>query len=79
MTSRHPPESPSDEEQKEQKKLLQDFNDARNYKPLVHGPADAQSLPSKEQDAPHLVKPEDVEVEDDRIEAYLRGPTAFTA
>jgi hypothetical protein len=79
MAPRLPPESPSDEEQKEQKKLLQAVHDARNFKPLVHGPTDAQSLPGNEQDAPHLVKPEDVEVEDDRIAAYLRGPTAFTA
>jgi hypothetical protein len=29
--------------------------------------------------APRVVKADDVEVEIDRMEAYLRGPTAFTA
>ena len=77
MTPRHPPESLDDDEK--QIKRLPAIHNALNYTPLVHGPADAQSRPGEEQDAPRLVKPEDVEVEIDRMEAYLKGPTAFTA
>ncbi|MBJ6124789.1 hypothetical protein [Microvirga splendida] len=76
MTSRHPSENPDDDEQM---KLLRAVHDSLNYKPLVSGPADAKPLASAEPNAPHPVKPEDVEAEPDRIEAYLRGPTAFTA
>jgi hypothetical protein len=41
----------------------------------------AHEQPETGNDAPRLVKDHevDVEAEQDRIEAYLRGPTAFTA
>jgi hypothetical protein len=70
MTSRHPPESPDDDEQI---KRLQDLHKA------LHGttPANEKPDPNAKQDAPHLVTAEEVEL--DRMEAYLRGPTAFTA
>ncbi|MBM6583368.1 hypothetical protein ILT44_24510 [Microvirga sp. BT689] len=78
MTPRHPPERPDDDGQSE---LLRAVHRAlKDIKP-VNAPADEQAVPSQEETAPRLVKKHDVdvEVEDDRIEAYLRGPTAFTA
>jgi len=72
MTPRQPPESPDDDKQRD---LLQAVHNALNN----ITPVTEQPVPEMEQDAPHLVKAEDVDVEIDRIEAYLRGPTAFTA
>ena len=70
MAPRHPPEGLDDDEQI---KRLQALHKAR------HGtkPANEQSAPKPEEDTPHPVTAEEVEL--DRIEAYLRGPTAFTA
>jgi hypothetical protein len=70
MAPRHPPEGLDDDEQI---KRLQALHKAR------HGtmPANEQPVPKAEQDTPHLVTAEEVEL--DRMEAYLRGPTAFTA
>jgi hypothetical protein len=70
MTSRHPPESSDDDEQI---KRLQDLHKA------LHGttPANKQPAPNAKQDSPHLVTAEEAEL--DRMEAYLKGPTAFTA
>ncbi|NBJ12695.1 hypothetical protein [Microvirga arsenatis] len=72
MTPRQPPESPDDDKQSE---LLRAVHSALND----ITPVDEQPVPETEQDMPRLVSKEDAEVEDDRMEAYLRGPTAFTA
>ncbi|MBF9194450.1 hypothetical protein [Microvirga terrestris] len=72
MAPRHPPESSDDDEQIKHLQAL--------HKSLKESTAiDKLPVPETEQDAPGLVKAEDVEVELDRMEAYLRGPTAFTA
>jgi hypothetical protein len=72
MTPRQPPDKTEDDKQSE---LLRAIH--RSINDLT--PVKEQPAPRTEQDAPRLVQPEDVEVELDRIEAYLRGPTAFTA
>ena len=72
MTPRQPPESPDDDKQSE---LLRAVHEALDD--LM--PINEQPVPETEQDMPRLVNNEDVEVEDDRIKASLRGPTAFTA
>ncbi|WP_201859794.1 hypothetical protein [Microvirga soli] len=69
MTSRHPPESSDDE----QIKHLQDLHKALQESTAI----DKLPIADIKQDAPHLVTAEEVEL--DRMEAYLRGPTAFTA
>jgi len=72
MTPRKPPESPDEEMQSE---ILQAVHNALNDITPIHDPA--QDQPAAEADQ---AKPSDeTEVEIDRIEAYLRGPTAFTA
>ena len=70
MTSRQPPESSDDDEQI---KRLQDLHKA------LHGvtPAHEEPDPKAERNTPRPVQEEEVEL--DRIQAYLRGPTAFTA
>ncbi|MGF9763886.1 hypothetical protein AAII07_53110 [Microvirga sp. 0TCS3.31] len=70
MTSRQPPESLDDDEQI---KRLQALHKAQNGTT----PAYKKPVPKAEQNEPRLVTSEEVEL--DRIEAYLRGPTAFTA
>ncbi len=71
MTPRQPPESPDDM----QSEILQAVHNALNDITPVHDPAN--ELPARETQP---AKPSDeTEVEIDRIEAYLRGPTAFTA
>jgi hypothetical protein len=72
MTPRQPPESSDDDEQI---KHLQALHKALQESTAI----DKLPVPETGQDAPGLVKAEDVEVEIDRMEAYLRGPTAFTA
>ena len=69
MTPRKPPEHPDDEMQDE---ILQAVHDALNDFAALSDPAAEQPLAGTQ----HA---EDVAVEIDRIEAYLRGPTAFTA
>lgn len=78
MTPRQPPERPDDDGQSTFLQAVHD--DPKDTKP-VKDPADKQPVSENEKDASRLVKEDDVdvEVEDDRIEAYLRGPTAFTA
>ena len=72
MIPRQPPESPDDDEQSE---LLQAVNAALNDITPVYDPAEAQPATETQQAKPS----DETEVEIDRIEAYLRGPTAFTA
>ncbi len=72
MTPRQPPEGPDDDMQSE---ILQAVHNALNDIAPVNNPA--EDKPATETDQ---AKPTDeTEVEIDRIEAYLRGPTAFTA
>jgi hypothetical protein len=76
MSPRLPPESPDDDEQSE---LLQAVHNALNELAPLTDPADDQPIAEAQQDVPPLEAPDETEVEIDRIEAYLRGPTAFTA
>jgi hypothetical protein len=76
MTPRLPPESPDDDDQSE---LLQAVNTALNDLAPVNDPVDDPPLVEALQDAQTSVSPDETEVEIDRIEAYMRGPTAFTA
>ena len=76
MSSRHPPESPDDDKQSE---LLQEGHNALNDITPVNDHAEEQPAAENERDAPRLVKEDDAKAELDRMEAYLRGPTAFTA
>ncbi len=75
MTPRKPPENPDDM----QSEILQAVHDALNDLTPLNDPAEDQPAAETQNAAPHTAKAEDVEVEIDRIEAYLRGPTAFTA
>ena len=70
MAPRQPPESSDDDEQIKHLQAL--------HKSLK-GSTAIDKLPVAEikQDEPHLATAEEVEL--DRMEAYLRGPTAFTA
>ena len=70
MAPRQPPESSDDEEQI---KHLQALHKALQESTAI----DKLPVADIKQDASRLVEPEEVEI--DRIEAYLRGPTAFTA
>jgi hypothetical protein len=72
MTPRQPPENPDDDVQSE---LLQAVHEALNDLAPINDPVEEQPLTETQQDVP----PGETEVEIDRIEAYLRGPTAFTA
>jgi hypothetical protein len=72
MTPRQPPESPDDDMQSE---LLQAVHNALNDIKPVNDPVGQQPGAGPRQAAPA----DETEVEIDRIEAYLRGPTAFTA
>jgi hypothetical protein len=76
MAPRKPLENPDDDMQSE---ILQAVHDALNDLAPLSDPVEEQPVPAARQAAPHALKAEDVEVEVDRIEAYLRGPTAFTA
>ncbi|MBD2746583.1 hypothetical protein IC232_07695 [Microvirga sp. BT688] len=69
MAPRQPPESSDDE----QIKHLQALHKALQESTAI----DKLPVAEIKQDEPHLVTAEEVEI--DRIEAYLRGPTAFTA
>ena len=70
MAPRHPPESSDDDEQI---KHLQALHKALKESTAI----DKLPIADIHQDAPHLATAEEVEL--DRMEAYLRGPTAFTA
>jgi len=72
MTPRQPPESPDDNMQSE---LLQAVHNALNDITPVKDPAENQPVRETKPAKPS----DETEVEIDRIEAYMRGPTAFTA
>ena len=76
MAPRLPPESPDDDVESE---LLQAVNTALNDLAPVNDPVDDLPLVEAQHDAQTSVSPDETEVEIDRIEAYMRGPTAFTA
>ncbi|QRM30717.1 hypothetical protein [Microvirga sp. VF16] len=76
MTPHLPPESPDDDVQSE---LLQAVHKALNDLTPINDPVEEQPLTETQQDVQPSASPDETEVEIDRIEAYLRGPTAFTA
>jgi hypothetical protein len=76
MSPRLPPESPDDDAQSE---LLQAVHQALNDLSPISDPAEELPLAEAQPDAQPSASPNENEVEIDRIEAYLRGPTAFTA
>ncbi|WP_262296666.1 hypothetical protein [Microvirga sesbaniae] len=76
MTPRLPPENPDDDEQSE---LLQAVHRALNDLAPITDPVENLPLAEAKPDEPAVPSPDETEVEIDRIEAYLRGPTAFTA
>ena len=76
MTPRLPPENPDDDEQSE---LLRAVHKALNDLAPINDPVEEQPLTERQQDVKPSLSPDETEVEIDRIEAYLRGPTAFTA
>jgi hypothetical protein len=76
MTPRLPPENPDDDEQSE---LLRAVHKALNDLAPINDPVEEQPLAETRQDVKPSLSPDETEVEIDRIEAYLRGPTAFTA
>jgi hypothetical protein len=82
MTPRLPPENPDDNVQSE---LLQAVHTALNDLASTNDPAptndpvEEQPLAETRQDVRPALSPDETEVEIDRFEAYLRGPTAFTA
>jgi hypothetical protein len=76
MSPRLPPESPDDDAQSE---LLQAVQDALNDLTPLTDPTDEQPLTETRPDVHPSTSPDETEVEIDRIEAYMRGPTAFTA
>jgi hypothetical protein len=74
MTPRQPPERPDDDTQSELLKAVHNaLNDITPVKDPAEDRPDRKTQPAKPSD-----ENED-EDEIDRIEAYLRGPTAFTA
>ena len=75
MAPRQPPENPDDV----QSELLQAVNEALNDLAPVNDPVEDLPLTETQQAPQEPVSPDETEVEIDRIEAYLRGPTAFTA
>jgi len=76
MAPRQPPENPDDDVQSE---LLQVVHEALNESAPMNDPVEDQPLTETQQAPQEPVSPDETEVEIDRIEAYLRGPTAFTA
>ena len=70
MAPRHPPDKPDDGKRSELQQAIENAPDALT-------PVNECPIPKNEPNAPRLVTSEDVEL--DRIEAYLRGPTAFSA
>jgi hypothetical protein len=67
MAPRHPPDRPEDDKPSNPRQAVRNEN----------APATKHPAPRTEQDASQPAEAEDDEL--DRIEAYLRGPTAFTA
>lgn len=76
MTPRQPPESPDDDAQSD---LLRAVHHALNEMTPVNDPVEDQPLTETQSDVLPPKSVDETEVEIDRIEAYLRGPTAFTA
>ena len=76
MTPRLPPENPDDDEQSE---LLRAVHKALNDLAPMNDPVEEQPLTETQQGVRPALSPDETEVEIDRFEAYLRGPTAFTA
>jgi hypothetical protein len=78
MAPRPPPENPGDDVEES---LLQAVHTALNDAVIVNAPSDDEAPAETEDDVPLPEETLDdpTRVEADRIEAYLRGPTAFTA
>jgi hypothetical protein len=76
MTPRLPPENPDDDEQSE---LLRAVHTALNDLAPMDDPVEELPLTETQQGVRPALSPDETEVEIDRFEAYLRGPTAFTA
>ncbi|WP_262029458.1 hypothetical protein [Microvirga sp. Mcv34] len=80
MSPRLPPESPDDDGQSE---FLQTVHDAANDLAPLTDPAEEQPLaetqPDTQPDTQPNTSPDETQVDIDRVEAYMRGPTAFTA
>ena len=72
MSPRQPPESPDDDTQRP---LPQPAQDALDDTAALTDPAGEDGVPEARQAEPA----DETAVEIDRIAAYLKGPTAFTA
>ncbi|WP_114945373.1 hypothetical protein [Microvirga calopogonii] len=76
MSPRPPPESPDNDAQSE---LLQAVHNALNDLAPITDPTEEPPLAEAQPDAQPSPSSDETQVDIDRIEAYLRGPTAFTA
>ncbi|ANY79963.1 hypothetical protein BB934_18455 [Microvirga ossetica] len=76
MAPRQPPENPDDDRQSD---LLRAVHRALNDAVPVNVPVEEQPLTEMQQDLPEPESVDETQVEIDRIEAYMKGPTAFTA
>jgi hypothetical protein len=76
MAPRQPPENPDDDRQSD---LLRAVHRALNDAVPVNAPVEEQPLTEMQQDVPEPEVADETQVEIDRIEAYMKGPTAFTA
>jgi hypothetical protein len=76
MAPRQPPENPDDDRQSD---LLRAVHRALNDAVPVNAPVEEQPLTEMQQDVSEPEVVDETQVEIDRIEAYMKGPTAFTA
>ena len=76
MAPRQPPENPDDDRQSD---LLRAVHRALNDAVPVNAPVEEQPLTEMQQDVAEPEVVDETQVEIDRIEAYMKGPTAFTA
>ena len=76
MAPRQPPENPDDDRQSD---LLRAVHRALNDAVPVNAPVEEQPLTEMQQNLPEPESVDETQVEIDRIEAYMKGPTAFTA
>ena len=76
MAPRQPPENPDDDRQSD---LLRAVHRALNDAVPVDAPVEEQPHIEMQQDVPEPEVVDETQVEIDRIEAYMKGPTAFTA
>ena len=76
MAPRQPPENPDDDRQSD---LLRAVHRALNDAVPVNAPVEEQPLTEMQQDVPEPESVDETQVEIDRIEAYMKGPTDFTA